>query len=192
MKKWKEKIFSFGKREKTWLKPFPTLVTLNNHFPNTLLSRIHVRGIMKADKHNTPPQTLSFLHLLPYKNGENGLITLLKTPISTTSTLHSQHFSLSLSLSLYMANLATLFTVLLSLLCYSQTGFGLVQWPGGTSTRFYDFKVHLYLFSVFFSCVNLTQFANEVLMVFRYKPWELPSSVTPRKLSQSMACFQVQ
>lgn len=57
---------------------------------------------MKADKHNTPPQTLSFLvHLLPYKNGENGLITLLKTPISTTSTLHSQHFSLSLSLSLY-------------------------------------------------------------------------------------------
>ncbi|CBI40575.3 unnamed protein product, partial [Vitis vinifera] len=40
-----------------------------------------------------------------------------------------------------MANLATLFTVLLSLLCYSQTGFGLVQWPGGTSTRFYDFKV---------------------------------------------------
>ena len=76
------------------------MVTLNNHFPNTLLSRIHVRGIMKADKHNTPPQTLSFLHLLPYKNGENGLITLLKTPISTTSTLHSQHFSLSLSLSL--------------------------------------------------------------------------------------------
>lgn len=46
-------------RQKEETKPSLHWVTLNNHAPNTLLSRNHVRGIMKADKHNTTRQTLS-------------------------------------------------------------------------------------------------------------------------------------
>jgi hypothetical protein len=138
-----------GEREREReLNPSLHWVTLNNHAPNTLLSRIHVRGIMKADKHNKTRQALYFFFppmlkkLICFNSIKMHPFHPSSLPLQTPHT-HTHTLSLSL-FSLNMANLVTSFMLWLCLISYAYTTIHAApEWPRGRSTRFYDFKVSL-------------------------------------------------